>query len=182
MCRGFFCIFAIMKKINIYRSRKHLTLAMVGSTGFVCLGVFMLTRPDVSPTGHTIALVTTIFFGLCSFAGGYFLFRKKNDPMVVLSPEILTLCNADGSSYQIPWREITDIEAKEWHAQIFLLIRITNPDKAVAEETNPDRRKVLEINNGLFGTPYTITPSALEYPKGALLPMLKKLHRKYGNL
>lgn len=167
--------------INIYRSRKQLTLIIIGGLGFAGLGAFMLWGMDTTPLTRTIALCTIIFFGCCAAAGIYFLLRRKSDPAVILTPESITIRNGDGSRYEIGWPQITDFEPVEWLGQVVLAIRIADPGQAIADETNPAYRKSLEFNLKNFGTPYCLILSMLDYPKGALLPMLRNIHNKYAN-
>lgn len=168
--------------INIYRNRKHLTIAVLGSIGFVCLGVFMYMRADIWPAavGHTIALAAILFFGACALVGSYFLFFKKKEPIVILAPAGITLHNGDGSSYTIAWHQITGLEVVQWLGEAVLTIGVADSQRAIEAEPNLLYRKSLEFNNKNFKTPYCIILRTVDYPKGALLPLMLRYRDHFG--
>jgi hypothetical protein len=106
-------------------SRKKIGLVILGSCGFVALGIWLLSLDadtiHALPRGrnptlvHAIGIVAIMFFGLCGIVAIPKLFDKKSG--LILSPAGIVDNASGGSAGLIPWSEIIGADSFEMRRQ-----------------------------------------------------------------
>jgi hypothetical protein len=164
--------------IEIPLSKKKLTLMVIGSVMFVVLGILFVIDPDKyvspimrNPTIIFIAgLASILFFGLCFF----FIVKKLGDNSVglVISDEGI-LDNSSGvSAGQILWADIEKISVIKIHRQKLIMLQVTNPQDYINKQTSGFKRKMMQLNYKMYGTPLSITSNGLKISFDELLSTL----------
>ena len=159
-------------------SRTKLILASFGSLIFVGLGFLFVIKPErfVSPFMRTPALIfigglaSIIFFGLCLF----FITKKlgDNSPGLVISEEGIFDNSSGVSAGQIKWTDIEDISVIEIHRQKLIMLHVTNPQDYIDKQTSGFKRKIMQVNYKMYGTPLSITSNGLKISFSELLSLL----------
>jgi len=157
-----------MTKIEIPLSRTKILLLLLGSIGFVAIGTLFIISPDTFLTTRmsseglirTIGIISVLFFGATSIIGVKKLFG--NSVGLTIDENGIT-DNTNGSSIGlIKWSDITQIKTEQVASTKFLLIFIGNPDFYLDKVTG-FKRKLLEGNKRMYGTPLSITSNTLKY-------------------
>jgi hypothetical protein len=157
-----------MTKIEIPLSKKRILLALFGALVFVVIGILFITIPDtfISPIFSTPQIIriagipAVLFFG----AVGIYIVKKLFDKRVGLTiDEKGILDNTNASSVGlIGWNDIVEIKTKQVMTTKFLLIFTKSPDEYIMR-FNGFKRKLLQRNMKVYGTPLSITSSTLSY-------------------
>ena len=155
-----------MDKVKIPLSKTKLLLGISGSILFVVLGVFFfMTIADnqtrFSPTFVKGAGIAGILF---FSATGIYGIRKMFDNITgLIIDENGIVDNTNASSVGlIKWSDITGIETAEVASTKFLLIHTRNPEYYLGK-VKGFKRKLMEGNNKMYGTPLSITSNTLKY-------------------
>jgi hypothetical protein len=141
---------------------------LIGAIAFVILGTLFLITPDTfispifrNPQAIRIAgIVAVLFFG----AVGLYGFRKLFDKTIGLTIDengITDNTNATSVGL-IDWNDIVEIRTKQVMSTKFLMIFTKNPDKYI-ERVNGFKRKLMQGNMKMYGTPLSITSNTLRY-------------------
>jgi hypothetical protein len=172
------------QRIEIALSKSKLFLMLIGSIGFVAIGLwFVISPPTVSnsywgnPT--KLALVgyaSIIFFGLC----GVFILRKIPDTKAGLILDDSGLFdNSSGlSAGQILWKDIQEITVIEIHKQKLIMLHVTNPQEYIDRQKSVFTRKGMQLNYKMYGTPLSITSNGLKISFEKLLTIITDRFRK----
>jgi hypothetical protein len=157
-----------MNKVEIQLSKKKIGLLLIGAIVFVLLGMLFLLTPDnfISiiirnpQTIRVVGIAAVLFFG----AVGVFVLRKLFDKSIGLAIDENGITdNSNASSVGlIEWTDIVGIKTKQVMSTKFLLILINNPDKYL-ERVNGFKRKLMQGNMKMYGTPLSITSNTLRY-------------------
>lgn len=168
-----------MNKIEIPLSKKKILLLLIGAIVFVILGVLFIMTPDTffsqifrNPETIKIAgIVAVLFFGAASIYG----FIKLFDETIGLTIDGNGITdNTNASSVGlINWTDITEIKTEQVMSTKFLLIFITEPKKYL-DRVNGFKRKLLNGNMKMYGTPLSITSNTLKYRFDDLEMVIKK--------
>jgi hypothetical protein len=164
--------------IEIPFSKKKLILLLMGSFGFVAIGLWLVIQaPTIDHPfwgNPTVILATGVasilFFGLCAV----YIARKLTDnrPGLVLDGLGLTDNSSGVSAGQILWRDIEAISVIKFQRQKFILLQVKNPQDYIDKQTSGFKRKMMQMNFNLYGTPLSITANALQIKFDALLNLL----------
>ena len=152
-----------MDKVEIQLSKTKLLLGIVGSILFVLLGFYLFTlelQIRYNPILVKIIGVSSIlFFG----ATGIYGIKKMFDKTIGLTiDENGILDNTNASSVGlIKWSDITEIKTKQISSTKFLLIYTKKPERYL-DKVKGFKRKLMEGNNKLYGTPLSITSNTLK--------------------
>lgn len=155
-----------MNKIEIPLSKTKLLLGIGASILFISLGLyFIMTLADqqtrFNPTiVKTVGIPSVMFFG----ATGIYRIKKMFDKTIGLTiDENGIFDNTNASSVElIKWTDITAIKMEQVASTKFLLIYTSNPDFYL-DKVKGIKRKLMEGNNSMYGTPLSITSSSLKY-------------------
>ena len=111
-----------------------------------------------------------ICVGLCLF----FIVRKLSDNtlgLVISDKEIFD--NSSGvSAGQILWSDIEDIMVLEIHRQKMIMLQVKNPQDYIDKQTSSFKRKMMQLNYKMYGTPLSITSNGLNISFDELLSTL----------
>ena len=159
---------SIGQRIEIQYSKTKLLLVFLGSLAFVAIGLWFVIEP---PTNHynrhyspTILLIvgyaSIIFFGLCALIAMRKLF--DNRPGLVIDDLGLSDNSSGVSSGQILWTDILNISVIEIQRQKIIMLQVNNPQDYINRQTNIFKRKLMKINLNKFGSPLSISSTALK--------------------
>jgi hypothetical protein len=168
----------IEQTIAIPLSKRKIVQALFISLLFVVLGLWLaIARPD---SGNpvlsnpvllvVIGLASILFFGM----GIIVLIRKLNDkkPGLIISNEGIIDNSSGVAAGLIPWSEIEDIKTARVMSQQFLMLIVTNPQQYIQRQTSTIKRKGMELNYKNYGSPISISASALKIGFGELQALL----------
>lgn len=155
-----------MNKIEIPLSKTKLLFGIGGSILFVVLGLYFLTTMADQQTRFNASMVkgvgiaSILFFG----ATGIYGTKKMFDKTIGLTiDENGIFDNTNASSVGlIKWADITEIKTEQVASTKFLLIYTANPDFYL-DKVKGFKRKLMEGNNRMYGTPLSITSNTLKY-------------------
>lgn len=166
------------RQIEIPLSKKKLLLMLIGSIGFVALGLwFIINPPTISNPvfgNPTVIFVTGIasilFFGLC----GVYIARKlpDNKPGLIIDNVGLTDNSSGVSAGQILWSDIENISVIEIHRQKLIMLQVKNPQDYIDKQTSGIKSKMMQMNFNMYGTPLSITSNSLQIKFDELLNIL----------
>ena len=165
-------------QIEIPLSKKKLILMLIGSIGFVAAGLWFVINPPTirhslfgNPTLIFVTGVASIlFFGLCAV----YITRKlpDNKPGLIIDKFELTDNSSGVSGGQILWSDIENISVIEIHRQKLIMIQVKNPQDYIDKQTSIFKRKMMQMNFSMYGTPLSITSNALQIKFDELLNTL----------
>ena len=166
------------QRIEIALSKKKIILMLIGALAFVAIGLwFVISPPTISnsywgnPTKMAIAGYSSIvFFGLCAFV----LIKKlpDNKPGLIIDQTGLTDNSSGVSAGQILWTDIENISVIEIHSQKLIMLQVTNPQDYIDKQTSSFKRKMMQLNYKMYGTPLSITSNGLKISFDELLSTL----------
>ena len=157
-----------MNRIEIPLSKTKMLLILFGATGFVVLGTLFIFNPDkfVSPIMRNPEIIriagiaSVLFFGAVGIYGTRKMF-DKNVGLTIDGSGIIDNTNATSIGL-IKWSDIKEIRTEQVMSTKFLLI-FTNDPNAILEKVGGIKRKLMEANYRMYGTPLSITSSTLKY-------------------
>ena len=143
---------------------------LVGALVFVVIGLWFVIAPPTiknsywgNPTRIAIAgYASIVFFGLCAI----FFIRKLPDTKPGLIIDSIGLFDNSGalSAGQILWEDIENISVLEMHKQKFLMLEVKNPQEYIDRQKSLLKRKGMELNYKMYGTPICIIANGLKMP------------------
>lgn len=158
-----------MNKIEIPLSKTKLLFGISGSILFVALGIWLFTHANDfqrslqllrNPTIiKGVGIASILFFGAICIYG----IKKMFDKTIGLTiDENGIFDNTNASSVGlIKWTDIKEIKTEQVASTKFLLIYTANPDYYL-EKVRGFKRKLMEGNNRMYGTPLSITSNTLK--------------------
>jgi hypothetical protein len=167
-----------MNRIEIPLSKTKISLLVFGSIAFVIFGILFIINPDtfISPIFRNpqilrlTGIAAVLFFGATGIYGLRKLFDKKVG-LIVDEIGITDYTNASSVGL-IDWVDITEIETEEVMSTKILLIFTLNPDKYL-NRVNGFKRKLMQGNMKMYGTPLAITSNTVNYNFDALEKLIK---------
>lgn len=166
-----------MNTIEIPFSKWKLLLAIVASTLFVVLGVFLLFiwSEDTGATNPLAKKITggvlIAFFGAISAVGFVKMFSKK---CALLINDDGILDNTTANSFGlIKWENITGFKIEEMMSRNYLVIQVNNSEEMI-EKSKGMVRKTMKMNFSMYLTPYAIPSTVINYKLVELKDILEK--------
>ena len=158
----------IRQQIEIQLSKIKLLLMLVGSLTFVALGLWLvITRPTAhhfhrynSTTMLIAGYASIIFFGLCAL-----MFIRKlpdNRPGLIIDDLGLSDNSSGVAGGQILWADILNISVLKIQRQRLIMLQVKNPEEYINRQTSAFKRKMMEMNFKMFGSPLSITSNGLK--------------------
>lgn len=171
-----------MSKIEIPLSKTKLLLGIGGSILFVVLGYYLFTTIADQQTRFDPTLVKGVGIAGILFFGATLIFgiKKVFDKTIGLTiDENGIFDNTNASSLGlIKWTDITEIKTTQVASTKFLLIYTSNPDFYL-DKVKGLKKKLMERNNKMYGTPFSLTSTTLKYNFNDLEKILKdKLNKQ----
>ncbi|MGB5981182.1 MAG: STM3941 family protein [Nonlabens sp.] len=155
-------------QIEIPLSKSKMIVIIIGSLAFVGLGLWFLTVPPqmnnsflANPTVIlVVSIISILFFGLISIT----VFRKllDNKPGLIINSQGITDNSSGVSAGLIPWEDIVGIETTQVRSQRFLMIMVKNPEYYLDKVSNPIKRNTMRMNHRFYGSPISISATALQ--------------------
>jgi hypothetical protein len=173
-------------RIEIPLSKSKLVMMSAAALAFVAIGLwFVIAPPKIgnaywgNPTRIAIVgYAAIIFFGMCAV----FFIRKLSDtkPGLVIDDEGLIDNSGGLSAGRILWEDIENISVLEMHRQKLLMVRVKNPQDYISRQKTSLKRKVMELNYKMYGTPLSITANGLKLPFQELLALVTQKFKETG--
>jgi len=152
---------------------------LIGSLAFVAAGLWFVIAPPLienlfwaNPAIMAMAgYASILFFGLCAF----FCIRKlpENKPGLIIGNNGMTDNSSGVSAGQILWSDIENISVIEIHRQKFIMLDVKNPQDYIGRQANGFKRRMMEMNYKMYGTPLCITSNGLKISFDQLLTTLR---------
>ncbi len=165
-------------QIEIPLSKKKLILMLIGSIAFVAAGLWFVINPPTinhplfgNPTLIFVTGIASIlFFGLCAV----YITRKlpDNKPGLIIDNIGLTDNSSGVSCGQILWSDIENISVIEIHRQKLIMLQVKNPQDYIDKQTSVFKRKMMQMNFSMYGTPLSIISNSLQIKFDELLNIL----------
>lgn len=171
-----------MKRIEIPLSKTKILLLVGGSVLFVVASLFLIfvladQQTKLNPMLiKVIGVVGMLFFGATGITAAKKLFDNK---MGMIIDENGITDNSSGVSIGlIKWADITSIKTEQVSSTKFLLIKVSNPDFYLSQAKGL-KRKMMEANNKMYGTPVSMTSNGLKCTFDELEKLLQEHLNKY---
>ena len=166
------------QQIEISLSKMKLTLMVIGSLLFVVIGILFVINPEKyttpimrNPTVIFISgLASILFFSLCFV----FIAKKLGDNSLglIISDKGIFDNSSGLSAGQILWSDIENISVIKIHRQRLIMLQVTNPQEYIDKQTSSFKRKMMQLNFKIYGTPLSITSNGLKISFDELLSTL----------
>ena len=166
------------QQIEISLSKMKLTLMVIGSLLFVVIGILFVINPEKyttpimrNPTVIFISgLASILFFSLCFV----FIAKKLGDNSLglIISDKGIFDNSSGLSAGQILWPDIENISVIKIHRQRLIMLQVTNPQEYIDKQTSSFKRKMMQLNFKIYGTPLSITSNGLKISFDELLSTL----------
>lgn len=147
--------------LEIPFSKKKLIFLLVCALLFVAVGCwFIISPPKLPGLLRTVGTVAVLFFGLCA----WLIVRKLpvTRPGLVLDATGIRDFNSGPEPLQIPWQDMEDLWVLRIQNRKLIMIQVINPDHYIAQQQNVFKRKMMQLNHRMYGTPLSITSNALK--------------------
>lgn len=168
-----------IQTIEIELSKKKLLLMLIGSLAFVAIGLWFIISPPISSNSfktNPIILAVSgyasiLFFGVCAI----FLFKKLADNKLglIIDQKGITDNSSGVSAGEILWCDIEDISVIKIHSQNIIMMQIKNPQDYIDRQTSPFKRRLMQMNYKMYGSPVSLTSNGLKISFDELLSILK---------
>jgi hypothetical protein len=167
-----------MNRIEIPLSKTKIFLLVIGSVAFVVFGILFILNPDTFLTPifrspsllRLLGVAAVLFFGGTGIYGFRKLFDKKIG-LIIDETGITDHTNASSVGL-IEWADITGIETAEVMSTKFLLIFTLDPEKYL-NRVQGFKRKLMQGNMKMYGTPLAITSNTVNYNFNDLEKLIK---------
>jgi hypothetical protein len=168
------------QRVEIPLSKSKIIMAFIGASAFVAIGLwFVIAPPEIKNSywGHPtriaiLGYASLIFFGLCAVFFG----RKLPDTKPGLIIDHTGIFDNSGalSAGQILWEDIENISVLGMHKQKLLMLGVKNPREYIDRQNNLLKRKAMELNYRMYGTPISITANGLQMPFQELFTLISE--------
>lgn len=176
---------SVMDLIEIPLSKRKLIWMTLGSIVFCGFGIWFLVSPPNtdypvlrSPAGSFLTgLVTLLFFGI-----GIIVFIRKllsKKPGFIISHQGITDNSSGISANHIPWEHIQQIKELEIMNQRCIIIVLKKPEEYLEKVRNPLKRKTMQMNYKIYGSPISISANSLKINFQNLKDLLMRKMKEY---
>lgn len=169
-----------MERIEIPLSKSKNITMLIGSIGFVAIGIWFITNPPHSENSFwgdpgklkVIGYLSILFFGFTSIV----LFRKLFDkkPGLIIDEKGITDNSSGVSAGEIAWSDIEKITVIQIQKQNMLLVHVSNPKEYIEKQKGSFKKHMMEMNYKLYQTPLSITPNTLQISFSKLSKLLSE--------
>ena len=123
------------------------------------------------------SILMIILGGLSALICGYavvILTRRLNDdkPGLIMDQTGLAGTNLQGITGLLPWSAISELSVLEINRQQLIRLMVDHPQAYIDQETNGAKRKILQLNNKLYGSPVYVSAANLTVSVDELLAIL----------
>lgn len=166
------------QRIEIVLSKSKIVLMLLGALTFVAIGMWFVVSPPIIENSYwggatkiaVVGYASIIFFGLCAF----FFIRKLQDnkPGLIIDDTGLVDNSSGLSAGHILWSDIENVSVIEIYRQKLIMLQVKNPRQYIDRQASLLKRKSMELNNKMYGTPLSITSNGLKTTFDNLLTIL----------
>ena len=168
------------ERIEIPLNKSKLVMMLVGSLAFIAIGCwFVINPPEIknafwgNPTRLAVlGYAAIVFFGIVAFV----LIRKlpDNKPGLIIDETGLTDNSGGLSAGHINWSDIEDVSVMEIQRQRMIMIHVRNPQEYIERQRNLFKRKGMQMNHKMYGTPISISANGLKTSFDELMDLLMR--------
>lgn len=171
--------FFFMQPISIPLSKTKIIILVTGALLFVAGGCWLVIKasainspvvPNVNVI-RAVGVVAILFFGLCTVYGTRKLFSHK--PGFVIDDSGITDNSSGISVGAIPWNDIYNINFVMAQRQKFIMIYVKNPEEYINNQSSFIKKKMMQMNHKLYGSPLAISANSLNTSFGQLFNLLR---------
>ena len=166
------------KKIEIPVNKIKTLLLSLGSTAFILISIWLLFDARFSMLAKGIAIVGVLFFGATLIVSLKIV--VSNTSGLVIEEQGITFNTTGLNVGLIKWEDILSIERMNVSGQQFLNIQVSNPEEYISRAKG-FKRKTLEMNHTMYGTPLSISAVALQVKFNDLENLLKTELTKHNH-
>ena len=166
------------KKIEIPVNKIKTLLLSLGSTAFILISIWLLFDARFSMLAKGIAIVGVLFFGATLIVSLKIV--VSNTSGLVIEEQGITFNTTGLNVGLIKWEDILSIERMNVSGQQFLNIQVSNPEQYISRAKGL-KRKTLEMNHTMYGTPLSISAVALQVKFNDLENLLKTELTKHNH-
>ena len=156
------------QQIEIAFDKSKLILMLIGAIGFVLIGFwFVLSPPAIrnpvfgNPVFLFIAgLASIVFFSVVAFSIAIKLKDKK--PGLIINQQGIVDNSSGLAAGEVLWTDIKNISVIEIHTQKLIMLHVKNPQDYIDRQKSLIKRKGMEMNVRMYGTPLSITANGLK--------------------
>lgn len=172
--------------IEIPLSKRNLAFMLLGSAGFVVIGLLMVGWPENFGTfSLSIAIVqivgaiSALFFGTI----GYFIGRRLLDDRMGLRIDErgITDRSSGVSVGLIEWADIRGLDTRRVSTERFLVLLTDQPEKYIDRAPNAIVRKAMQANHRMTGSPLNISARTLQISFEELVELIQREWTRYRN-
>lgn len=173
--------------ITIPLNKSKLIIMLVGALAFVGIGCWFVIDPPVIKNSYwgnparlaIIGYASLVFFGIVAFV----LIRKIPDtkPGLIIDDSGLHDNSGGLSAGHILWTDIEDISVIEIQRQKLIMIHVRNPEHYIERQKNLFKRKGMQMNHRMYGTPISISAGGLSSTFDELMRLLHDRFQKSRN-
>jgi len=176
-------------KIEIPLSKSKMYFGFASSILFIILGIWLITSAynieresmlSNPMTRMSIGIMNIIFFGAAGIIGLKKLLDKS--PGLVIDKNGIVDNSHGGSLGLIKWADIKGISTQGMMGTKFLLIHVNNPEHYIEKANGRVKKKVVQANMKMYGTPFSIVSNTLTYDFSKLEALVNAEWEKYKNL
>lgn len=156
------------KEIQIPYGKLKFFLVMIGSLLLVLLGIMILIAEEAMTSimyrnelfNRIIAVSCILFFGAISVTAPIIFFKKKMG--IIINEQGITDYSTFSSIGLIEWKDIKGIRMVDFKKTKALLIDTNKPKKYLDMAKSGFKKRMLNSNNRIYGTPIYITATILD--------------------
>jgi len=154
---------AVSEPVEIPLSKKKIILLLAGALLFVAIGAWFILAPPparVAPVTLRLAgLAAVLFFGFAA----YQMFQKlpQQKPGLMVAATGITDFTTGKAPVHIPWADVEDLWVLRIQNKKLIMVQVRNPEDYIAQQKGI-RRKMMQLNHKMYGTPLSITANALK--------------------
>ncbi len=166
--------------IEIGFSKAKLSFFLLISIGVVAFGIWMLSTEQFihnpyfkDPLKAKIAVYASIIF----FGFGIYKFSQKlfdNKPKLIIDNKGITINTKAAYANYIPWSDVEKAVITSLRRQSFIIVHVKNPEEYINNQQNVLKRKAMQLDYKVFGSPLTISAAGLTISSNKLLRMINK--------
>ena len=155
-------------EIEIPLNKSKIIVMLAGALAFVAIGLWFVISPPTIENSYwgnpvklaIIGYASIIFFGICAILFITKLPDKK--PGLIINDTGLTDNSGGLSAGEILWEDIEDISVMQLHKQKFIMLHVKNPQDYIDRQTSLFKRKGMQLNHKMYGTPLSLNANSLK--------------------
>ena len=174
-----------MEKLEIFVSPRKTLILLLGSIGFVALGLFFIIKPEQLIGGmiqskfwiQVVGAASVLFFGFALFIGIKNLFIRK--PGLVFDSNGIAINMGVGFKGLLEWRQIAGFSEMTVQGQHLIMIHLENPEAFIQAQKSSIHRRIMQFSLVNYGSPISLTATGMQISYPELLDAVKKYFGRY---